>query len=919
MDLVKLQLRERAALVQAVSQCSPLPDRPERGLEVKVATYLKLIHDLHCTLRYCFQCIEMRSSLLGDAGRIVPPVPSLDRILVNIAVYLMVPNECSTLELMYLGVVKESDDLITVLTNTYNTFLQYPPSHRPLDTGIPTMAIKEAALGWYSGARSSLPLAETALLLEARSAGYLGAPLSHFWKSRVLNAITVSPSQGQREWLAVVSDTLAVDLEKVKDLDWVATVIADASNGFVGSQSLVINEIVMTGLTIEKPNELFSLINPVYVNCKISELIYGARRDFSRLRQAPGTPAALQPGKPAKEMIRLVRKALQCADSAKRKQFYGKWIESEWDAPSILFDTSEIRDILKHLDDDLSKVYIPNEVLRVLVVDHRGLKSVCARARGVAHTALSRMGPSGLSPDVDNPFAEVRDALAKSLQTFELSRAEFASHAGSQGLVFDNTRIIGTDAQQIERPRRLWDLVFNVTIESVYTTLPWLAVSHSWAQADGDCVCAINERANVIPWATREDLNNVRAAALQAGFTMAWMDKVCLRQRGTNGFDSALRHLEWFTDIPFIDVAYSKAAKVLVYLEGAGRSLRYYSTFREKTSWLYRKWTAQETPSGVNIMLGSKDQCLDGDFFELCEKAVRSWHFRNHRGREMTVQTCTACNDIRRRLAAVQNLRNLSEQTSHIERLNCVWDVMHGRAAGSEADHCFSLLSLLGTDKRPRYDASYNREQAAALVYDHLKPGMRAALGAVEYATWFEGMFSGKSSTVSENAETLLAAFRPGDASTGQVIRYQLRGILSFKNAVQMNINGRIVGIFDSTYDQTKKLCACRDEGRPLNLGSQDIYSDHFIWHGISACCASVFDMVATDGDQVALGTASHLLLSDNNMKCVLLKFSGTNEHKDGAYQIIRNRHVITSSTRSQWVFKRKNVQSQFYLCQGKD
>lgn len=98
-----------------------------------------------------------------------------------------------------------------------------------------------------------------------------------------------------------------------------------------------------------------------------------------------------------------------------------------------------------------------------------------------------------------------------------------------------------------------------------------MAVSHSWSQSFGSCLVAINGRANIIPWSTIGDLNKIRRAVSHAGYSLAWMDKICLRQRGVDGFDSALRHIEWVFDIPFLDVVYKLADKVIIYLDGAGR------------------------------------------------------------------------------------------------------------------------------------------------------------------------------------------------------------------------------------------------------------------------------------------------------------------------------------------------------------
>src|SRR6201999_224966 len=141
----------------------------------------------------------------------------------------------------------------------------------------------------------------------------------------------------------------------------------------------------------------------------------------------------LQPAPAARKMLRLVRKALICEGPVKRKDLYERWIRSEWDAPSILVETGDIRQIVRHLDPNLAVTHISDTVLRVLVIDHRGLKSVCARARGVARTTLLRRGPMRHAAAASH-FLEIRMSLAKSLQTYELVRAEFSSYDTPLGL-----------------------------------------------------------------------------------------------------------------------------------------------------------------------------------------------------------------------------------------------------------------------------------------------------------------------------------------------------------------------------------------------------------------------------------------------------------------------------------------------------
>lgn len=914
MDLLHQQLLIRAQLTQMRTQYSPIPDSTTPGpeSEVKIAVFLRLIHEIHSILRYSFRAIEMKAPTLWDEDQIVPNKTRLFPIFARLATSLLKPSLVSKFELGYLKPLADPSTLVTVLLLVYNAYLHYPPNYRARSSRPLAAATADGVLGWQKSTRSSLPLAEAALLFQVRTNGYLKATQAHWWQSRILNAITVAPSQGQLEWLALVADTLVDErnITGISDLEWYNVVDSECSRSFEGSESLVVNEILMTDATIERPNELMNIVTgPVLaVPGKITDLIYAARLHFCKQRQRPNIPRSLQPAPAARAMIKHIEAALWCKLPENRSELYEKWIGSEWDAPAILFSLTKIRNIIEHLDNSFSGQYITDQVLRALIVAERGLKGVCARVRSLVRSITkdlvlpSLVKPkSPLSPQVVDAIALAVEASAISLQPSHLDTV--------RGLTFDGLRMIGTNVEQLKKPRRVWDMMFNVVIESWYTQLPWMAISHSWAQADGSCFTYINGRANVIPWATLMDLRNIRSAVLQAGYTIGWMDKICLRQRGTDGFDSALRQIEWVTDIPFLDIAYSQAGKILVYLDGAGRYLRYRSTFREGVAWLFRKWTAQETPSSVDIVIGSGSCCLEGDFFSQCETIVEEWHRRNHR-KSADDASCAACDSIRLRIKAIQDFRDLSEDAEAADRAQAVWSLIRGRTAGCAADDVFSLLSILGIRRRPPYDPRYTREQASSLVKETISNKMLMVLEDREHCTWFDGMFQPRWNiqTVSRHVGTQLGPFNPYQVQAPEEYReniYRLTGVISPRQRVKINRNSKI---FDSTGRATSARCACIQMANPLLLSSRIIHQDCFEWHGSEACCGSFWDVDPSYLDESALEAADHLLLSENRLVCILLRAQEKNRVK--IYTIIPSGEMVAVSTAPQWVILARGVKS---------
>lgn len=114
--------------------------------------------------------------------------------------------------------------LFAIFCTLYSTFLRFPLHLRPVGSGNITAGAREAVLGWSNYARSNLPLAETIISLQARSGGFYNATTICIYRSSVLHALTVYPGQGQSEWLALVCDTLTVDMDSEENLVWYKTI-----------------------------------------------------------------------------------------------------------------------------------------------------------------------------------------------------------------------------------------------------------------------------------------------------------------------------------------------------------------------------------------------------------------------------------------------------------------------------------------------------------------------------------------------------------------------------------------------------------------------------------------------------------------------------------------------------------------------
>ncbi|PBL01398.1 hypothetical protein ARMGADRAFT_425021 [Armillaria gallica] len=152
-------------------------------------------------------------------------------------------------------------------------------------------------------------------------------------------------------------------------------------------------------------------------------------------------------------------------------------------------------------------------------------------------------------------------------------------------------------------PRRVWDLYSNRVV-------PWWCcgpsigdfdkgrvvrpISHAWVDAvdRNDVWTPINGREWPVPIPNGANLDLIRIEMLNLGVQYAWLDVLCLRQRG--GPRKDLRVEEWKLDVPTIGAMYHHA-HVVYYLSGLGLSLSLKEGDLESDRcWFRRAWTVQE-------------------------------------------------------------------------------------------------------------------------------------------------------------------------------------------------------------------------------------------------------------------------------------------------------------------------------------
>ncbi|KAK0438762.1 hypothetical protein EV421DRAFT_938706 [Armillaria borealis] len=183
------------------------------------------------------------------------------------------------------------------------------------------------------------------------------------------------------------------------------------------------------------------------------------------------------------------------------------------------------------------------------------------------------------------------------------------------------------------RPRRVWDLYSNRVVPS-WITEEWpMPISHAWVDEKDrvDVLTPINGKEWPVPIPKDADLNLIRIEMLNLGAEYAWLDVLCLRQKG--GPREDLRVEEWRLDVPTIGYVYNYE-KVIIYLSGLGRPLRLKDgDLDSDRSWFRRAWTVQEVTSKRIIAGDMPDgpmhaQRIDGGNYEtaLLTRFHEEWH-----------------------------------------------------------------------------------------------------------------------------------------------------------------------------------------------------------------------------------------------------------------------------------------------------
>ncbi|PBK64861.1 hypothetical protein ARMSODRAFT_853538, partial [Armillaria solidipes] len=145
------------------------------------------------------------------------------------------------------------------------------------------------------------------------------------------------------------------------------------------------------------------------------------------------------------------------------------------------------------------------------------------------------------------------------------------------------------------RPRRVWDLCSNRVVPSWITYETPMPISHAWVDEKDrvDVLTPINGKEWPVPVPKDADLNLIRIEMLNLGAEYAWLDVLCLRQKG--GPREDLRVEEWRLDVPTIGHVYSTHRTVVIYLSGLGWPLRLKDgDLDSDRNWFRRAWTLQE-------------------------------------------------------------------------------------------------------------------------------------------------------------------------------------------------------------------------------------------------------------------------------------------------------------------------------------
>ncbi|PBK59108.1 hypothetical protein ARMSODRAFT_899720 [Armillaria solidipes] len=279
-------------------------------------------------------------------------------------------------------------------------------------------------------------------------------------------------------------------------------------------------------------------------------------------------------------------------------------------------------------------------------------------------------------------------------------------------------------------PRRVWDLYANWVVPFwVAGRHPWV-ISHAWVDDNKlkNEITSINGYEWPVPMPMIRlfchsplpstspkdaDLDLIRIEMLNLGAEYAWLDVLCLRQKGQDenprrAVQITMRKEEWKVDVPMIGWVYGAKAQppdhlvsIVCYFSGLGLPLSFKtaSNFEDDRCWFNRAWTLQETPCSP-IIAGKT--CDDGMIDErfMTRDMQRIFH---------------------RKLASLQQLQ---ERTS-------IFDIllqMRKRKSTKPVDKIAGLVYLLESSPIPKYNAGQCEEDTWTELVDVMHYRFRAAL-----------------------------------------------------------------------------------------------------------------------------------------------------------------------------------------------
>ncbi|KAK0453556.1 hypothetical protein EV421DRAFT_1701478 [Armillaria borealis] len=265
-------------------------------------------------------------------------------------------------------------------------------------------------------------------------------------------------------------------------------------------------------------------------------------------------------------------------------------------------------------------------------------------------------------------------------------------------------------------PRRVWDLWSNRVVPLWSTGIPittvtaerWNSmlrpISHAWMDEKdrADVSTPINgyEWPVLIP--KDANLNLIRIEMLNLGAEYAWLDVLCLRQKG--GPREDVRVEEWKLDVPTIGRVY-RMSSVACYLSGLGLPL----TLKEgdldsDRSWFRRAWTLQELGwPRLRVIAGDTPQ--------------GPMHARHKDGKHET-ELLTRFHEL---------LRFLDHGTLRHEVFVAL-EGMQKRVSTNPVDKVAGLAFRLFSDVIPAYYETQSLEKAWTALLNSMKAGSRGVL-----------------------------------------------------------------------------------------------------------------------------------------------------------------------------------------------